>query len=482
MILETFYSIIRADTRPLQRGMADAERSTDEVIESLKATQQEADRTSKGLSQVARGALAWLTTLVSVGATVRGSLARLDDASLLGQTSKSISSAVEDVDAFRRAVMDLGGTGEAAVGALTGVFQAMGRAVIDVTGSQARAFQFLGVELRNADGSARSATDAILDIAGALEGMEQAQARVMLGELGVSDPRVVELILQGRDAIESATAAHAESGVITGEMAENAARLSRALAGLRSSFDRIKMAFDFFLLPALETGVEWLQAMVDWVSRNQRTTTVFLTSVAAVLLAMYVPAMVAAAAATIAATWPIIAIGAAIAAAAAAFALIYDDIQAFISGNDSMIGQIFSKYPLIETVVMGVVGAFRSMYDILAMIVQVAVEFWKFAWDKQFEIIGKGIDKIRGLFGFGNSDVTVAQESIVNAAMSPLNPVTSSAISNSASNVSEANLSVGEIRIETQATDAEGIARDTRSELQEQLENMAFEFSSGVAR
>lgn len=482
MILDTFYSVIRADTRPLQEGMDESKKSTDEVIESLRDAQAEADRTSKGLSQVALGALAWLTTLVSVGATARSSLERIDEANLLGQTSRSIGSAVENVDAFRRSVMDLGGSGEAAVSSLTNVFQAMGQAAIDVTGTQARAFQVMGVELRNADGSARSATDALLDVAGALEGVDQAQARVMLGEIGVSDPRVIELILQGRDAIESATAAHIENGVVTGEMAENAARLARALATLRSSFDRIKMAFDFFLLPALETGVEWLQILVDWVGRNQRTVTVFFGAVAGIVLAMYVPAMVAAAAATLAATWPIIAIGAAIAAAAAAFALIYDDIQAFIAGNDSMIGSIFSQYPMVETVVMGVVDAFRSMYEILSTIVGIATDFFKFAWGKQFELIGRGLDKVRGLFGFGGADVQVAQESIINASASPLNPVTSNAISNSASNVNEANLTVGEITIQTQATDAGGIARDTRSELQEQLENMAYEFSSGVAR
>lgn len=482
MILDTFYTILRADTEPLKKGMAESKRSTDEVIDNLKKTQTEADRTSKGLSQVARGALAWLTTLVSVGATVRGTLGRLDDANLLGQTSRSINSAVEDVDAFRRAVMDMGGSGEAAVSSLTNVFQAMGRAVRDVGGTQAVAFQRLGIDLRNADGSARSATDAILDIAGALEGVEQAQARVMLSELGISDPRVTELILRGRDAVEASTRAHIENGVVTGEMAENAARLAGALARLRSSFDRIKMAFDFFLLPALETGVEWLQRLVDWVGRNQRTVTVFFAAVAGTVLAVYLPAMAAAAAATIAATWPFIAIGAAIAAAAAAFALIYDDIMAFISGNDSMIGQIFSDYPMVESVVMGVVNAFRAMYDMLAMVVGIAADFFKFAWAKQFELIGAGLDKVRGFFGFGDSGVDVAQSIIAEANTSPLNAVTSNAISNSVANTSENNLTVGEITIQTQATDAAGIARDTRSELQEQLENMAFEFSSGVAR
>src|SRR5690606_15620348 len=88
-------------------------------------------------------------------------------------------------------------------------------------------------------------------------------------------------------------------------------------------------------------------------------------AIAAVVAAVYLPAMISAAAATLAATWPIIAIGAAIVAAAAAFALIYDDIMNFIDGNDSLIGQLFENYPIVKDMVMGIVDAFRFMGEIV---------------------------------------------------------------------------------------------------------------------
>ena len=54
--------------------------------------------------------------------------------------------------------------------------------------------------------------------------------------------------------------------------------------------------------------------------------------------------MLAAAAATLAATWPIWPLLRS-SLLAAAFALVYDDIMNFIDGNDSMIGRILDKYP-----------------------------------------------------------------------------------------------------------------------------------------
>ncbi len=482
MILDAFYSVIKADTSDLKRGMSQSKKSTDEVVDSLRETQAEAEDTTKSMGLLAKGALAWLATLVSIGSTVSATLGRIDENNLLGQTAKSLQSGVEDVDAFRRSVRDMGGTVEGAESSLTALFQSMGRAIMEVDSSQAKVFQRLGINLRNADGTAKGATDTMLDLAGALEGLDRARAQVMLTDLGISDQRTVDLLLQGRDAVEAATQAHKESGVVTAEMAAGAARLTAALNKLRSGTDRIKMAFDMFLLPALEVAVEWLTVLVDWVDRNQRTVTIFFAAIAGTILAVYLPAMAAAAAATIAATWPFIAIGAAVAAAAAAFALIYDDIMAFVQGNESMIGQIFDEYPMIESVVMGVVDAFRFMYDILSSVVGVAADFFQFAWAKQFELISKGVDKIKGLFNWGSDDIKVAQEMMLDANSSPLNATTSNAISNATSTTNENNLTVGELKIVTAATDAAGIARDARSELQGQLENMAYEMASGVAR
>ncbi|MFX3916327.1 hypothetical protein ACJBW5_10320, partial [Streptococcus suis] len=86
------------------------------------------------------------------------------------------------------------------------------------------------------------------------------------------------------------------------------------------------------LLPAITWVIDKLGDLVKWFGENQTVITGFFIAIAAVAAYMYLPAMLAAAAATLAATCPFIAIGAAIGAAAAMFALIYDDIMNFIEG------------------------------------------------------------------------------------------------------------------------------------------------------
>ena len=68
------------------------------------------------------------------------------------------------------------------------------------------------------------------------------------------------------------------------------------------------------------------------------------------------------------------------------------------------------------------------------------------------------------------------------AAGEPMNSYTSSMINNSARTQTENNVSVGEINVQTQATDARGVANDIRSELAEQLKQLNAERATGVAR
>lgn len=71
---------------------------------------------------------------------------------------------------------------------------------------------------------------------------------------------------------------------------------------------------------------------------------------------------------------------------------------------------------------------------------------------------------------------------INNMSANPMNPMTSQAISNQASTTNENTVNVGELNINTQATDAQGIAKDAKGELQSQLQDLGHQTSSGVGK
>jgi hypothetical protein len=541
MILDVFTIMFEADTSKAKGGVDETRKSTDELVDSMKKADDQAAKTGSSMAGFAAKALGALTAAVSIGQTIRGAIDRAGMVHLMNQTSESIGVAVEDMDAFRRAVEDTGGTAQGAEQTFVKMAESIGQALSKTESEQAKTFAALGVNLKDAEGNALNASDGILAVAGAIEGMDKAQARFTLKQLQITDPKTVELILKGRKEIENTTRAHKEQGVITKEMAIQAGKLDTAMNALRGGMERAGLGIMDALLPAIIKGVEWLTVIVDWAGEHKDFVVGFFAAIAAVVAAVYLPAMISAAAATLAATWPIIAIGAAIAAAAVAFALIYDDIMNFIDGNDSLIGQMVEKYPMVATMVDMVAAAFRTLmewggiaFDFLGKAVGLwadgmkmafdgVVAYFKFVasvWESVFGGIMSGIGKISsglstvgGWIGIGSDDnppegqsaesiepaksksaervsaseqvvqnIEIANSQLAAAGGNPMNSISSSAISNTANNNREQNVQIGQVTVQTQATDSQGISQSISSDLSVQLKALEAESATGIDR
>lgn len=533
----------------------------------------------------------------SVGAIVAGAFGRAETIRAIEQTSDALGIAIEDVDAFGKAAEAMDGDAQGARDSLTDMSEAMGEALADKESGRAEAFKKLGINIADANGKAKDGLTGMLDLAKAVEGMSKSEAVFKIKELGITDNRTVEMVLKGRQELERMLKTQKEQGVVSKESAENARKLSEAMGALKGSLNNASNGFIDALIPALTKVIEWLGKGVNWMAENQDFVIGFFTAIAAVVIGVYGPAMASAAIATVAATWPIIAIGAAIAAAAAAFALIYDDIANFIEGNDSFIGQIAEKYPIVGKIIFWLLDAFKQLWNFLiigaqqigqavsdgfAQIVSgigYAIDFMVASYGKISEFAGSvadifgqmvaavsaafgsigdlvssavaglfsaidgvkefsgavvgqfrgmsdgiaeilnfvvglvknamsfvsaGFDKIKSgisgvaeFFGISGSDgeegsnasgspqiddaMSQARQHLSNAGSAPSNGVTSSAISNSTSRTSN-EVNVGQLTVQTQATDAQGMASEARSELQSQLKDLEAQSATGVAR
>lgn len=540
-LLDTLLLVFKADTSQADAGLDSARKKSDELVDSLRNTDAVAAKTGASLKAMAAGALGGIAAAFSLGAAISGAFARADNIRAIEQTSNAIGASIENVDAFGKAAEDMGGDAQGARDSLTDMAEKMGEAMSDVESGAAKAFKSLGISMKSADGGTKDAISGMLDLAGAVEGLDRSAAVFKIKELGITDNRTVEMILKGRQELERMLRVQKEQGVVSEEAAENARKLTKATDSLKKIMTNASDSFLDSMIPALTKVIEWLGKGASWMRDNKDFVIGFFGAIAAVVTALYLPAMISAAAATLAATWPLLLIGAAIAAAAAAFALIYDDIMNFVDGNDSFIGQIFEKYPMVEKIVMTLIDAFRQMWGILITGAQQVGEFVaagfqqviagiKAAIDYLIEAYGAiqgfvdnslsafqsmadgisaifsfivdtvkssmsfvttGIDKIKsgvsgvaGFFGFGDSSDAMgsAGQQLGMAAGAPSNGVTSSAISNSAQSSSEQNIQIGQVTVQTQATDAQGMASGAASELQNQLKNLEHESATGVAR
>lgn len=483
----------------------------------------------------------------SVGAIITGAFGRAENIRAIEQTSDALGIAIGDVDAFGKAAEAMGGDAEGARDSLTDMSEAMGEALADKESGRAEAFKKLGISIADANGKAKDGLTGMLDLAKAVEGMSRSEAIFKIKEIGITDNRTVEMVLKGRQELERMLKVQKEQGVISKESAENARKLTEAMGSLKNGLASAGNGFIDSIIPAITKVIEWLGKGVAWMRDNKDFVLGFFAAVAAVVLAVYAPAMWAAASATIAATWPLIAIGAAIAAAAAAFAILYDDVMNFVEGNDSFIGQVSEKYPIVGQIVHGLVDAFKAMWDMLitgaAQIgtfvsnafmqvvdgIKYAIDFMVEAYGRiqtfttsvvaAFQAMGDGIaavfsfiveavksslsfvsaglEKLKSgvsgvasFFGMGDEGsesgsmaevMDSANQQIAAAAASPTNSISSNAISNSTNKTSN-EVNVGQITVQTQATDAQGVAKGVGSELKGQLKDLEHQSSTGVAR
>lgn len=487
MILDVFTILFEADTSKAKGGVDDTRRTTDELVESMKDADKQAGKTSSSMAGLAAKALGALGAVMSVGQAISGAIGRAEDIAAIERTSNALGVAIEDVAAFGGAMERLGGDAQGARDSLTDMAESIGEALQDVESGRAKTFGALGVSLKGVDGQAVGAVEGLMRVADAVQGMSQGEAVFRIKELGITDNRTVEALLKGRKELERLMQIQKQSNPLTKEQVERAKQLTDTMGGLKGSVAGASSQFFDMMIPALTKVIDWLTVIVDWAGEHKDFVVGFFAAIAGVVTAVYLPAMISAAAATLAATWPILAIGAAIVVAAAAFALIYDDIMNFIAGNDSMIGQIFDKYPMIKTIVFGLVDAFKQMGTAVVAV----FDFIAAAWKMQFDFIMKGVDMVKnGLstvgsffgFGGGGEGVAAANQQIAAASANPMNAVSSNAISNTANNSRETNVQVGQVTVQTQATDSQGISQAIGGDLSAQLKNLEAETATGVDR
>lgn len=512
MILDVFTILFEADTSKAKGGVDDTRRTTDELVESMKDADKQAGETGASMARFAAKALDALTDVLSVGQAISGAIGRAEDIAAIERTSNALGVAIEDVAAFGGAMERLGGDAQGARDSLTDMAESIGEALQDVESGRAKTFGALGVSLKGVDGQAVGAVEGLMRVADAVQGMSQGEAVFRIKELGITDNRTVEALLKGRKELERLMQIQKQSNPLTKEQVERAKQLTDTMGGLKGSVAGASGQFFDMMIPALTKVIDWLTVIVDWAGEHKDFVVGFFAAIAGVVAAVYLPAMVSAAAATLAATWPILAIGAAIVVAAAAFALIYDDIMNFIDGNDSFIGQMAEKYPIVAAVIAAVSEAFKKLmewggiaFDFLSAGASQLLEGFKLfgqgliavfsfigdMWKMQFDFIMKGINMVKsglstvGSFfgiGGGGEGVAAANQQIAAASANPMNAVSSNAISNTANNNRETNVQVGQVTVQTQATDSQGISQAIGGDLSAQLKNLEAETATGVDR
>jgi len=202
MLIDIFKMIFEADTKKAEEGIKKAEKSTEDLVKEFLSADKAAEKLGGSIKDMAKNAIGALGAALAVASTVSGALGRAEDIAAIESTSNALNIAVEDVDAFGKAMTRLGGDAQGARDSLTDMAESIGEAMQDVESGRAKTFAALGVDLRNVDGSAINAAEGMLRLAESVEGMSKGEAVFRIKELGITDNRTVEALLKGRKELE----------------------------------------------------------------------------------------------------------------------------------------------------------------------------------------------------------------------------------------------------------------------------------------
>lgn len=239
--------------------------NNDEANNSIDKTDKKASGVAETLGNGIKTAAMWGAGLVTAtGAAVGGMLAMAnqtaDAADAIDKLSERTGIGRENLQKWKYAADQSGadiGKLEVGVKKLSDVMDGA------TTGNKAsaKAFQELGVSLKNADGSMRSTEAVFEDVMFALSDMEQGAKRNALGNdlLGKSYTEMLPLLNAGSDGMEGLRIRAEELGLVMSEDAVKAnVVFGDTMADVKASLGAIVMQITNQLLPMLQGVLDWI--------------------------------------------------------------------------------------------------------------------------------------------------------------------------------------------------------------------------------
>lgn len=510
-LLQAFQIVFESDSSEVEKGAKEAGKSVDKLEDKLVDTDKAAESLGDsflGVVTSAQGALAGLLSIGAITASVISQAARTDE---LGKFSETLGLNIEDVGAWSEAVVRSGGDANAFQGTIGSLTDKLTDFGLTGGGATAEVFARLGINARDSGGKIKSAFDVLPELADSFQTLSKTESSALGQKLGL-DQGTILLLQQGRMAVDDLVDRQKQLGVATQEDYEIAAKFNDQWADTKQVFGSLAIATGSKLLPSFTMILKGAEKVIFFLSENEDLVVGFFTGAASVITYLYLPAMASAALATLTAIAPFLAIGAAILAVGAAFALIYDDVQSFLSGQDSLIGQFVDALggvmdTVMETVddigeaidelIEKITGIFKSFSDIAGSVgdfisgifgeddvktvpVKIKPEAIDYD-DREFDEIERELEAIDiqpGQTIRTKGDLAKALEA---AGESPLNGMSSQSIINQGAASRSTTVSVGSVSVDARGGDSQEIAAGVGSALGDQMQQTVSQFDDGVA-
>lgn len=448
------------------KGMVDLGRAADDAAQS--------QQSFIGMAQSVAGlAAAW----ISLAGIVTNFNAAVGMADQLDEFTESIDGNIEELSAWGDAVKMNGGDMLSFQGSLGSLSQAMADFATKGKSRVKPFFDELGISLLDTQGKAKNAIDLLPELADAFEGLSKEQSLAIGKKIGL-DGGTIRLLQSGRVELETLMKRQRELGVITAEQAAASAEFNDALDDTAHAFRSIYLALAVDILPIFTSVMETIQDITIFFREHSGFAVGFFGAIAAVIAAVYLPAIFSAIAATALMVAPFLPVIAAVAALAAGIGLLYDDFKTWTEGGKSLMGELVGEFDKWKPVLEGIKQIFGEVKDHV-------VEMWEALLNPLDTLNNLKTSLIDALSPIKDmlpsfDEILGAGRVALEAVQTPLAGLTSAAMG-AGSVANNSTVTVGKVEVNTQATDADGISRDIGAQLKKQLSQAGATYDDGVA-
>ena len=262
-----------------------------------------------------------------------------EQAQAIEKTSDALGMSIEDWQAWQRTAAAAGVDAEELSTRFMDLGDWMQDLILHDSGPLKDATKDLGVSFTDAKGKAVSFEEGLLRLSDATSKIDRQKATSILTQIGF-DEKTIPLILKGRKGIEELLKVQKAQAIYSKQDIENAKKQREAQQRLNDAWEAISALFSSTVSPAFTFLTNLLGDLLGWVKENKQFVIIFFTVLAGVITTLMLPtlsAMATAAWAAIAPFTPLIAI-------VGAVALVIDDLITYIQGGESALGDFWKMF------------------------------------------------------------------------------------------------------------------------------------------
>jgi hypothetical protein len=404
LLFETDASDAEQDVKGLKQELGETTKGAHQAAKGMDDAGKSADGMAINFADAAKSAAGLLASFFALSTISEQITMTANYTDQLGKLAQTYDLNIQKIDAWGAAVERNGGSAQAFQSNIVNMQTKLDDIQFGGGTEIITTLSMMGVSAFDAQGRIKDTTNILRDLSGVFEGMSKRKSASLGQRLGL-DQGTILLLQQGRDSIDQLVSRQEMLADTTEESYIASANFNDSMDDMKRGFMGVWQTINTAILPILTDFINGITDIILWMRKNKDFTVGFFLAIAGVLTRLLIPAVYSLATGFAALSWPIVLIG----ALAAAFALLYEDVKAYVNGNESLLGDLAKKYDWFKTILDGFIAGVKelwsdlnALFDWTLLLFKNPTEAMAMAKDKLWQELSDLWEMIKKLFDFSS--------------------------------------------------------------------------------